>query len=257
MLKIVVVMVLFYCGVMCVQAQVYSFELHDKNSSIQAPSSRSIELSNDVKFKGKPSIRFELQRFDTAVANGKRAEIMFRPEKSLPVDRWYVFSIWLPKDYAVDSLPEIVAQWHAVPDFSLGETWRSPPIALTIQNGMWLLETRWASEAVNSNNTLSGLETVCLGNTVDMRWTGWVFHIKFDYKNTGILEVWRDGVKCYYRRGPNYYNDQTGPFFKFGIYKWDWNNNQIQTSIYKRVLYFGGVKLGESNMKIGDFLKEK
>ncbi|SEA34620.1 Polysaccharide lyase [Arachidicoccus rhizosphaerae] len=254
MLKWLLLLVLFIPGYNAVNGQVSNFRLYDAGSGIQAATDQSVVYSRFVPFNGRPSICFTLQKTDPTVENGKRAEVFFRAEKSVPVERWYAFNIWLPASFVADSLPEIVAQWHATPDFSLGEDYRSPPIALEIQNGKYQLATRWATQAVNDNDNVTGKSSVNFGNVENGKWTQWIFHIIFSYKNDGLIEVWKDGSKFYTKAGPNYYNDQTGPYFKFGIYKWDWLKTDISTTVNKRILYFSDIKFGDNNAKIGDFL---
>ena len=247
---------LCFGAVLTAVGQVTSYRLYSVNSGIQAATSQSVVLSRFVPFDGRPSIRFTLNKTDKTVQNGKRAEVFFRAENKLPVDRWYAFNIWLPASFVADSLPEIVAQWHATPDFSLGEGYRSPPVSLMMQKGLWRMDLRWATQTVNNNSDLSGRIVYDFGKAVTGRWTQWVFHINFSYKADGLLEVWKDGVSVYARKGPNYYNDKIGPYFKFGIYKWDWMKTQLHTTVDQRILYFGGVKLGGSDASIEDFLHE-
>jgi len=256
MLKWLLMVVFFMQGYSAAIAQVTTYRLYDKNSGIQAATDQSVKLSRFVPFNGRPSICFTLSKTDKTVENGKRAEVFFKAEKTLPVERWYAFNIWLPASYAVDSLPEIVAQWHGTPDFDLGEDYRSPADALLIKNGNWYLDSRWASQAVNDNNNLIGKILANFGKTVTEKWTQWIFHIKFSYKDDGLVEVWKDGAKIYSKKGPNYYNDKIGPYFKFGIYKWDWMKPQ-NTKVNKRILYFGDVQLGDNKATINDFLGDK
>lgn len=204
-----------------------------------------IRHSKEVLYRGKPTTRFELNSSDKMVSNGKRTEIATPAEDSVPVERYYSFRIYLPKrEFVADSIPEIVAQWHAQPDVEQGETWRSPPIALSVRNGRWWLTIRWASAPVNTNKTLTGMKVVDLGPCGTNRWTSWKFHIRFSYGDDGLLEVRKDKEPVFSRSGPNYYNDKKGPFFKFGIYKWGWNDGKA-SAVTRRVLYFSDVKIGK------------
>lgn len=196
------------------------------------------------RFKGRSSFRFELNREDTMINNGKRSEISTTAE-AMNVERWYLFDIYLPNTYKPDSTPEILAQWHAIPDWDKHETWRSPPIALQMQDGHWGLSLLWAQNEVNTNKTVSGRDYADLGGYKMNRWTSWKFHIRFSYKDDGILEVWKNGASVFKRIGPNYYNDEKGPYFKFGIYKWSWNKLKA-AAVYKvkrRILYFHDVQI--------------
>ena len=236
------------------KAQVTTYRLFDKTGGIQAANPTSVTSSRFVLYNGRPTICFTLNKTDKTVYDGKRSEVLFAAEKSVPVERWYGFNIFLPKSFVVDDLPEILAQWHATPDFDLGEDYRSPPIALTVQNGSWLLDTRWATNAVNTNSNVTGREVKDLGKTETEKWTQWVFHIVFSYKNDGLIELWKDGKLVYTRKGPNYYNDKIGPYLKFGIYKWEWLKTDIKTVTNQRIVYFGDVKLGDNHATINDFI---
>lgn len=213
---------------------------------LETPQQERIKNVNEILHNGQPALRFELNKKDEAVSNGKRSEIATPPEISPNVERYYSFSIFLPNDFETDTIPEIVAQWHAQPDFSSGETWRSPPIALSTRNGHWRLTIRWATDSVNTNKTVSGIKSVDLGAYEKNKWIDWQFHIKFSCKDDGLIEVWKNKASVFTRKGPNYYNDKKGPFFKFGIYKWAWMNKNLSSAITRRVLYFSDVNIADS-----------
>lgn len=209
----------------------------------------SIILSSKVSRTGKKSIKFTLKKNDSTVANGKRSEIVFPRENSAEVSRSYSFSIYLPRNYLMDSEPEILAQWHEYPDFVLGESWRIPPISLRVINDHWQIFIYWAISPVNNNNTVSGFKIFDLGLIDKEQWTDWKFNIYFSYKDDGSLRVWRGKKLVLNHSGPNYYNDVSGPYFKLGIYKWPWNNNWNggRSNINIREIYFDNVKVQIAN----------
>ncbi len=50
-----------------------------------------------------------------------------------------------------------------------------------------------------------------------------VIDTKNTYKTDGFVEVWKDGVKVYNKRGiRTSYNDVRGSYMKIGSYKWSW-----------------------------------
>ena len=52
-----------------------------------------------------------------------------------------------------------------------------------------------------------------------------------------------DGEKVIDRQNmPNSYNDEKYPYFKFGVYKWEWGNPAT-----RRVIYFDEVRVGNKN----------
>ncbi|QNF32326.1 heparin lyase I family protein [Adhaeribacter swui] len=218
-------------------------------------SSSSIILTDSISRFGKQSARFELNKTDCVVANGKRSELV--TSKVSGYERWYGMSIFFPNNYSFDSEPEIVTQWHEIPDFDLGETWRSPPISLQIQNDSIYVVILWATQNVNSNKTISGYKKINLGLLKKNSWNDWVFHIRFSYQTDGLLEIWNNDEQVLRYQGPNSYNDVNFPYFKIGIYKWTWLEPSLKSTINKRVLYYDEVKIGNENIKYKDITPNK
>ena len=206
----------------------------------------SISTVDSLSKTGNKSVRFELNNTDPIIGNGKRAELLLFSEKSSNIERWYRFDVYLPENYQNDPLFDIIAQWHETPDFDLGETWRSPPIALMTRKNFWELRILWADKPVNTNKTISGSKLIPLGNYEKNKWVEWVFHIKYSYGDDGLMEIWKNKKKVLEHQGPNYYNDKKGPFFKFGIYKPDWMTKTKNLAVTKRVLFFDNVAIGNN-----------
>lgn len=210
----------------------------------------SIQRSDSVAHSGKHSVRFEVNREDKSVANGKRAEIAWFTEKKTNIDRWFSFSIFLPADYEKEQVSEILAQWHESPDLDLGESWRTAPIALKTQNGYWRAAIQWSADKVNDDKNIGGRQNFALGKQDKNQWTDWVFHIRFSCNDDGLIEIWKNGEPVLNYPGPNYYNDKKGPFFKFGIYKPDWKNKASKSTVTKRVVFFDDVIIGNENANL-------
>lgn len=212
----------------------------------------ALQISSEVPArKGKYSARFEFAKSDVLNYNHYvRAEI--RQPSDGEAEKWFGFSNYLPGDFVTDQLAEKIAQWHEVPDWDLGENWRSPPISFGIENGRYYLQILWAAAAVNTNNTKDGEKKVDLGPVDKMKWNDWVFHIKFSYKNDGILEVWKNKVKVFSLYGPNSFNDKVYPYFKIGIYKWGWDGWASYSPENKRVLYYDEVRIGNKNANLNE-----
>lgn len=202
--------------------------------------------------KGNSSARFEFAKSDVTTYNGYiRAEI--HQDSPPEAENWYGFSMYLPTDFVSDPMAEKFAQWHEIPDWDLGETWRSPPISLGIQNDRYNLQVLWAAAPVNTNNTKDGEKDIDLGPVTDKgKWADWVVHIKFSYKSDGILEIWKNKVKIYSLYGPNSFNDENFPYFKLGIYKWGWNGWASYSPESKRVLYMDEVRIGNSKSSLNE-----
>jgi hypothetical protein len=204
----------------------------------------AITVSKKVFRKGRYSARIEFAQTDPLLYNGfMRAELKQKFPSDTTGELWYGFSHYL-EDWVCDSYPEVVAQWHEIPDFDLGETWRSPPISLEIKDNRYTVKVLWASNAVNTNQTKDGEQFYDVGPVKSNVWVDWVFHIKFRYDSTGVLEVWRNKKKVLTRNGPNSYNDKHWPYFKLGIYKWPWAGGGSNSPESQRVLFLDEVRVG-------------
>lgn len=205
----------------------------------------SITLSDSIVRAGEKSIRVELFKSDPWVAGSNRAEIVRKGEEA--AERWYGLSIFPPKDFQLDTMPEIVAQWHEIPDVDKGETWRSPPISLMVKSNQWQLALLWDAREVNTDTLgrahYQGHANIDLGTTATGKWTDWVFHIKFAYDSTGILQIWKNGKLVLNRLNqPNWFNDEHYPYQKLGVYKWVWHNPG--SLIDHRVYYYDEIRVG-------------
>jgi hypothetical protein len=201
--------------------------------------------------KGKSSARFEFAKSDVTNYNGYvRAEI--HQDSPPDAENWYGFSSYLPTDFVADPMAEKIAQWHEIPDWDLGENWRSPPISMGIQNDHYNLQILWAAAKVNTNDTKDGEKDIDLGPVDKGKWNDFVFHIKFSYKSDGILEIFKNKVKIFSLYGPNSFNDENYPYFKVGIYKWTWNGWANYSPESKRVLYVDEVRIGNSKSNLNE-----
>jgi hypothetical protein len=213
----------------------------------------AVTLSTTVARKGKSSVRFEFAKTDVTNYNGYiRAELKQNFAEDKIGERWYGFSNFLPSDFVTDPLAEVIAQWHEIPDWDLGENWRSPPISLMIENGRYKVKVMWAAAAVNTNQTKDGEIYYDLGPVDKNVWNDWAFHIKFSHTSTGVLEVWKNKQKVLTRNGPNSFNDKNFPYFKIGIYKWTWNGSASQSPESKRVLFYDEVKVGTNKSNLAE-----
>jgi hypothetical protein len=201
---------------------------------------------------GKPgfAMKFEQRKIDTPAA--VRAEMRLSTITDEPREGWWSWSEYLPaEDWAAsDAHQDVVGQWHEQPDFHLGENWRSPPIMKKVQNGKYWVNIMWDADAVNTNATKDGEVTIDLGAIMTDQWVDWVFHIKYGYDNTGILQVWKNGTLLIDRQNsPNSFNDVAVPYFKIGVYKGAWCCEPwvSQSPGSKRTVYVRNLKIGKPN----------
>lgn len=221
---------------------------------------KAIQIVTAPVRSGKYAARFQLGINDLETkANGTGS---YRSEIKLPkepggesVERWYAFSIFLPQDFAIDPANEVVAQWHGSPDVDEGEGKKaSPPMALRVINGQWLITWRWDSRRVTIPiEKPEGNSEKLIGKYKVNEWTDWVFHVKRSYKQDGFFEVWQNGKKVLENHGPNTYNDKLGAYFKTGIYKPKWAEaTRHESTTTGRVLYIDEVRVGDekANLKM-------
>ena len=129
-----------------------------------------------------------------------------------------------------------------MPDFDLGETWRSPPLALQTRNGKFELIRSWDSQAITINEQREQ-ETITLGNYSPGKWSNWKFHVKWSYESDGAIEVWQNKKLVFTKKGANTYNDKKGTYFKIGIYKPDWKYNPAKSNQTNRVVFYDNVAI--------------
>ncbi|MCK4291563.1 MAG: polysaccharide lyase [Planctomycetes bacterium] len=209
-------------------------------------------ITGNPKRAGKYAMKTSLDRRKDKVAY--RTEVS-GPGSEVGKEYWYGFSIFLPDDYVVDDVWEIVAQWHGVPDFKAGEDWRNPVMALSTDGGRWELINRWDAKF----NTFEGGKRKYGGTKrYDLRayrrgvWTDWVVHVRWSYGPDGLLEVWKDGKKVVEQNGPNAFNDKKGPYFKMGLYK-GWKDPKRSSDVVsRRVLYHDEFRMAGADGRYED-----
>ena len=187
---------------------------------------------------GQWASRFELNERDLLSPVGSRRAELTRPNPDVDeVERWYAFSIYLPGDtWRADKSPEILAQWHQQSNYG------SPPLSLGTRNGTWEIAQHWGpvDNQVRTITPLSGYATD--------RWTDWVVHVRWSAGTAGLVEFWQDGRQvcefwqdgrqvCHVE-GRNKDADGYGVYTKFGVYKWDWADDDPDDSdTSKRVVF--------------------
>ena len=186
-------------------------------------------------------------------SNSFRTEVISRIDDKrnhpkLGQDYWYGFSIYFPNDWDEDSIWEIVAQWHGVPDKHLGEVSRNPVMAfysdgskLKITN-IWDAAPNTQAAQKQRRERYDGGVTLWEGPLRKGQWTDWVVHVIWSYESNGFVEIWENGIRVANRKGPNTFNDQKAPYFKMGIYKGWRDREKPAGKIRRRVLYHDEVR---------------
>ena len=207
--------------------------------TIQTGTSYGFTLSTNHYYQGLKAARFELRDTDPSVSSGTRSEAKYPVITN--TNRWYSFGVYFPyTDYKYDSKAEIISQWHqgggANPSMSL----------ITRANRIYL-------EVRPNPSTKYQYD---LGSIPKDTWQSYVFHINHLHSSSGIVEVWRNGVKIFTRQGSNAYDYSSydKPYWKIGLYKWEWNGTQT-SDVSRRVIYFDNVREGNENASYSDMVK--
>jgi hypothetical protein len=207
----------------------------------------SLHFTSGVAFNGSKSSRMELRDTDVMVNGGTRSEVAFG--NATGKNRWYSFAVFFPNDYVKDSGNESITQWHSRPD--IGEDWRSPSIAMIIHNDRFRFDVDYNAEPISNLMQTPNHKQYDLGVVPKGVWVEFVFHIIHSHESDGLVEIWQNGTKVLEHKGGNRWNDQQLPFWKYGIYKWLWNDNKT-TDTNKRVLYYDNIRVGNENATLAD-----
>lgn len=183
-------------------------------------------VTDEVARNGTYSMRFELRKDDDLNWDqGSRAELKDNLNAPLNQELWYGFSLNIPESFPELEKNCIVAQWHGEHDE--GETSRSPVLALRIEGSKLYITSRSSKQKIQSTN--DGPEQIhySLNEFPKNKWLDFVVKASWSYHWDGMLLVWLNGDQVIKYNGPLGYNDDRGPYFKFGVYKHSGENPLI------------------------------
>jgi hypothetical protein len=178
------------------------------------------------------------------------------PHADLGRTYWYAYRVFIPDDWQWDSEAVLITQWHGYPDRNLGETWRCPPLSLQMANGSNGLgrnyvvrlyaDSRRITPACSAETKYPVDEKHEIGAvTEDLgRWIDWVFKVRWSFRNDGHITIWKNGHVLFEYAGPTTFNDELGPFMKFGIYEPVWKDKTPSTAVAEHHLYFDDIRIG-------------
>jgi Ca2+-binding RTX toxin-like protein len=172
-------------------------------------------------------------------------------------DYWYGMRTYLPANWAPDKSAESFIQWHTQPD--PGEAWRGSAVSLVSRPSPTTGEARMVvivrADADRITPSSGGESRYDSSKIYDLgpvsqyvgKWSEWVWHIKWGYNNTGNLQLWNNSKKVLdLPNQGNSFNDATGPYLKFGDYKWAWESAS-DTGADSRTIYFDDVRIGNGS----------
>jgi hypothetical protein len=138
-------------------------------------------------------------------------------------EAWFAVSVFIPNDYkGSTSGTDMFLQIHERPDSCEG--WRSPPLNFGVRGEEMWITVKWDANACSTGGGVpagGGEKQIWKGRLADYkgRWSDWVLHTIWSYRDDGLTEAWVDDKKVVEYRGKNAYNDSKEYYWKSGSYK--------------------------------------
>lgn len=201
---------------------------------------------------GRHAVRIELAPGDRG-ANKERAELRIG-DKEIERRRggpgqeiWYGWSLFVPRDFALERESPIVAQWHHRPSGAADRPWKRihatgvPPLIL------YLISDREGLALLLVGRTAPQADQRFLGSRPIRResWIDLVFHIRWSMADDGFVEAWLDGRPFTpgKMRGATLYGDLSN-VLRLGLYRPKGSASTINH------LYLDEVRLGDSRAAV-------
>jgi hypothetical protein len=175
-------------------------------------------ISDSISRNGKYSMRFELRKGDEiGWDQDSRAEL--KDGLNVPLNKkiWYGISLFIPGDFPELEKNCIVIQWHGEHDE--GEASRSPVLAVRVENRNLFITSRTSKQKIQNNNRGPSTTHFTLNDFPRNEWLDFVVEVIWSHTDNGSLKTWLNGDQIIRYNGPIGYNDDLGPYFKFGLYK--------------------------------------
>ncbi len=144
------------------------------------------------------------------------------------VDLIYEITSYIPEGWKPDGIGELFWQWHGIPDFDQGETWRNPIAAIYFNRDRLEFNRRAESKRVHRPadwQDYEEFEIIDIGKVDIGRDVQWRLEVKWshDYADPGYMRLYKDGELLFARENTiTTFNDEKGRYMIFGLYKWDW-----------------------------------
>ena len=203
--------------------------------------------SDSVAYTGLYSWRFDLRTSYVLCAGNKRAELYLSKLNLLMAQaRWWDWYEYIPTWYTSNNSPEGHYQIHS------DSTGGSPMNELWYQNNI----AYWAVSKDSLNTGSQSSRLYALAPLTKGQWVRWTVHYVYSTGPSGLLEIWRNGVKVLTITGangiPSLGNRQY--YFSFGAYKWQWGDLPGPFAINQIAFYIDNMKVYGANTTINDII---
>ena len=204
--------------------------------------SYNFEIQSETVNGSKTAIRFENQKAD----NYKRSEIKIMDGRRQLDEQVFSFDIMLAEEYSVvETVPEIIMQMHDTPDSDLSPYGIQPAFSIYLTGGDYYTHSEWSADKKSVIDSSYNETNTNIGSYLDDvgKWVNWKLHVKWAYNDffEPILELYKDGVLVFASKNPNVVNAAQAPYFKIGIYTFNYVENPSACVSDKRVMYVDNV----------------
>lgn len=222
----------------------------------QGPNDAAVAASTDHARNGSQAVKFNFNYADWSTLStfDKRAEVLepqgaFNRNLVLGQEYWFGFSQYIPTTWQDDlsTNSELIWQFHGS---DTGPAEGPPPLAMYVSGGTSRISVRGATTTVYDQSVDPGEKKLAFFNFDNDKgkWVDYVINVVFNYSG-GKLKVWRNGQLVVNYVGPTIYRstgqlDESGPYFKIGVYKWAWGTTATQVT--NRTLYADDISMGDS-----------
>ncbi len=178
----------------------------------------AVNLVSDPSGYGDPCLRFDLR---AANQNDRRSELADYQTSDYWGMAWRVeFDMLLPFTYQTDIDRDVFHQWHATPDEE-DETEDVPFLFGALDDKLRIVTSSIPEREGGSKGTQ---ELLWEGEIVRGVWEHWHFELAFHWTKTceypSYLQACRNEVQVVDYIGAIGFNDEVGPYAKWGVYHW-------------------------------------
>lgn len=211
-------------------------------------------ISSEQQRVGKKSMRFGWKPSQADGTNKMlHSELATDPLVNGETERWHGYSSFMPSaTMADDDQIAIVSQWHGVADPGFEDS--VPPLRIEVKsNRLQLVYVASSKPIVKLLQTPTSHKEIDLGPVSYDRWVDYVVHVKWDSNgNTGVLQVWQDGVLKVNEQNINIgYPQIRKPYWKVGLYCWTGKSKHTERTIYCDEVRIGGASANYDAVKPG------
>ena len=254
-----------------VSGQSYEFsDGFEDGSKIELPWQRGgsyTTITDQISLTGKRAFRAHMK---PRLYDNARSEITFKGAngmryfQDLLTTYGFKVAIYFPNDFEPDfTSNEIILQYHGKQDKH--DTYTNPPFGVYLEGDKLRVTTRWIKRDPGSNDDKVTISYRDVATVQPGKWHFFVVDIHWDYRanGNGFAKVYmkvgsppKESDIIVNHEAPIGSKDDDGPYFKMGIYKWDWKNQSkvdrsVKAGITHRTLYYDDFQIKKGAILTG------